>query len=74
MGITAAIKEKKIILGAPGDPCLDALIKTLSGCLIDLAIFPEYKTVLNELYNLVLGIPPNCWKSVLKISMSHLDG
>jgi hypothetical protein len=74
MGITAAIKEKKIFLGAPGDPGLDALITSLNGCLINLAIFPEYKMVINELYNLVLGIPPNCWKTVSKISMSHLNG
>jgi hypothetical protein len=74
MGITAAIKEKKIILGAPGEPCLDALITSLNGCLINLAIFPEYEMVINELYNLVLGIPPNCWKTVSKISMSHLNG
>jgi hypothetical protein len=74
IGIVAAIRSEKILLGAVGDQSLNNFITSVKGCVIDVTTVPQYQLVFDELNTIARNLPSNLWKRVLKISMAHLDG
>jgi hypothetical protein len=75
LGITKAIKNEQILLGATGDSHLQTFITSLHGYFIDLTIIPGYDNVLNKIYDIIKNLSGcRCWKRVNKISLSHAKG
>jgi hypothetical protein len=74
LGITKAIKNEEIILGATGDHHLSKFICSVKGCIINLSKCPSFNHVLDELYDTILHFPSNEWKRVNKISLSDPNG
>jgi hypothetical protein len=74
LGITKAIKNEEIILGATGDHHLSTFIGSVKGCIIDLSKSPSFNHILDELYDAILNFPSNEWKRVNKISLSDPNG
>jgi hypothetical protein len=67
LGITKAIKNEEIILGATGDLHLSKFICSVKGCIINLSESPSFNHVLDELYDTILHFPSNEWKRVSQI-------
>jgi hypothetical protein len=74
LGITKAIKNEEIILGATGNHHLSNFISSVKGCVIELFEFPSFNHVLDELYDTISQFPATEWKRVNKISLSDRNG
>jgi hypothetical protein len=75
LGITKALKNEQILLGATGDFHLQSFITSVHGCFIDLTIIPGYDSVLHKIYDVVKNLSGrHTWKRVNKISLSHAKG
>jgi hypothetical protein len=74
LGITQAIKNEKILIGAMGDHRIERFVKSISGFIFNLKHVQGFDTVMKALNTVVKKIPKSHWKRVAKISMSHADG
>jgi hypothetical protein len=74
-GIIHAINAEQIILGVSGDHRLNQFITSVNGFVINMSsLHSQSDIVIDELYKIVLSIPPDSWKRVSTLSMSHLEG
>jgi hypothetical protein len=74
LGITKAIRNGQIILGAIGHQQLDQFLGSIGGQLIDLTCAPQYNTSLDALYQIIDNLSPRSWNRVNKISLSYSQG
>jgi hypothetical protein len=61
LGITKAIRNRKIILGAIGNQQLNEFLGSIGGLLIDLTSAPQYNTALDDLYQIIHKLSPCSW-------------
>jgi hypothetical protein len=67
--------QSRLFLGVSGDHHLNQFITSVNGFVINMSsLYTQSDIVIDELYKIVLSIPPDSWKRVLTLSMSHLDG
>jgi hypothetical protein len=74
LGITAAINNEQIILGAIGNQPLESFVRSVHGYVIDLKSNPGYNSAQEKLYNIIKNISPSHWHRVNKISLLHANG
>jgi hypothetical protein len=74
LGITKAIRNGQIILGAIGNQQLNKFLGSIGGLLIDLTSAPQYNTALDALYQIIHNLSPRSWNRVNKISLSYSQG
>jgi hypothetical protein len=61
-GITSALKNNQIILGASGHDCFNSdFISATKGCFIDLTMLSHFSSTLDALHKIVLNFPPQQW-------------
>jgi hypothetical protein len=74
-GITSALKNNQIILGASGHETFNSdFVLSMEGCFIDLSTFSHFSSILDVMNKIVLHVPPHQWNRAAKISMAHTDG
>jgi hypothetical protein len=72
--LTAAIKNKRIILSTISDNHLVNFIELVSGFMMDLTKSPRFPMVIDYLDEIIRNIPSRIWKRVAKHSMAYTHG